>query len=86
MIIVGDRKEVKTQELLERIYERWIPNRLLVHVDPEALPRELAEGNEVVRSLVEGGDWTPSVRVCEGGVCGMPIQSGEELEKELARV
>lgn len=86
MIVVGDRKEVKTQELLERIYARWIPNRLLVHVDPQALPKKLADGNEVVKALIAGGDWTPSVRVCEAGVCGMPIESVEELEKELARV
>ena len=66
---------------------KFIPNRSLIFLDPDAPPSGLAEQNEVIRSLVDSlASKTsatldlPEVRICEGGVCGMPLK-GAELEQ-----
>jgi hypothetical protein len=44
----------------------------------------LNERCEVIKSILEAGDNTPSVRICENFTCGMPIKDVHELEEKLS--
>ncbi|CDO71167.1 hypothetical protein BN946_scf184845.g37 [Trametes cinnabarina] len=77
--------------LLKLIRSVFIPNRVLIHLDPGNPPRELVMMNSSVRSLVEelgkGGARTKeNVRICENFTCGLPIEDGEELKKRLPSI
>jgi hypothetical protein len=50
------------------------PGKVLIQLDPENPPSELAKVNGVIESLmdvVKGEE--PSLRICENGACQMPI-------------
>lgn len=62
----------------------FMPNRVLIHLDPAHPPSELAKVNATLRSLIEQGvDAKPNVRICENFTCGLPIENTEELKKVL---
>lgn len=71
------------------IRSSFIPNRVLIHLDPANPPRELAKLNGTVRSLIgdiDKGDVAkpePNVRICENFACGLPIEDPDELKKAL---
>ncbi|EMD34674.1 hypothetical protein CERSUDRAFT_86096 [Gelatoporia subvermispora B] len=75
---------------LKAVHSRFIPQRVLIHLDPEHPPRELAEVNATLRALIEDVDTNKdgdakraSVRVCENFACGLPVEDLEEVEKML---
>ncbi|KAI8968808.1 hypothetical protein BD414DRAFT_582030 [Trametes punicea] len=73
---------------LKLIRSMFIPNRVLIHLDPSKPPRELAKANSSLRSLVEeidkgAGQTTENVRICENFTCGLPITDVEELKTRL---
>ncbi|KAL7283967.1 hypothetical protein ACG7TL_001239 [Trametes sanguinea] len=77
--------------LLKLIRSAFVPNRVLIHLDPRNPPRELAKINGSLRSLVEdldkgGAKIKENVRICENFTCGLPIEDVEELEKKLPLV
>ncbi|KAI0646619.1 hypothetical protein C8Q79DRAFT_963600 [Trametes meyenii] len=75
--------------LLETIRSVFLPNRVLIHFDPNNPPRELARVNGSLRSLVEeldkdpGGVTKDNVRICENFTCGLPVEEVEGLKKRL---
>ncbi|KAI0360365.1 hypothetical protein OH77DRAFT_1393719 [Trametes cingulata] len=76
---------------LKAIRAVFIPNRVLVHLDPANPPRELAKVNGSLRSLVEeveskGAPARENVRICENFTCGLPIEDVDELKKRLPPV
>ena len=83
-------------KLLELIRSTFIPNRVLIHLDPADPPRKLAALNASVRSLVEeleeknsGADSEvrrENVRICENFTCGLPIKDVGELKTRLPLV
>jgi uncharacterized protein YyaL (SSP411 family) len=87
LIVTGPPSSPQTQALLDAIRSRFIPNRVLIHVDPSDPPVGLAKDNAAVKAIIDGlkADEKPSVRVCERGTCGLPIVDVGELEKELER-
>ncbi|KAI0777401.1 hypothetical protein BD413DRAFT_609765 [Trametes elegans] len=73
---------------LKVIRSMFIPNRILIHLDPNNPPRELATVNGSLRTLVEelekaGGKAKENVRICENFTCGLPIEDVEELKRRL---
>jgi hypothetical protein len=58
-----------------------MPNKVIIRIDPDKPPRALAELNATVKELV--GEKEPALRLCEGGVCGMPIRDLEEARKVI---
>jgi len=57
------------------------PGKVLIQLDPEHPPLELAKVNGVIESLldvVKGEE--PALRICENGACQMPI-----FDVELAK-
>jgi hypothetical protein len=61
------------------------PGKVLIQLDPENPPLELAKVNGVIESLldvVKGEE--PSLRICENGACQMPIFDVELAKEALA--
>ncbi|KAI0747133.1 hypothetical protein C8Q80DRAFT_1179544 [Daedaleopsis nitida] len=77
--------------LLKLIRSTFIPNRVLIHLDPRNLPRGLAEINATVRALVKvveetAGAVADNVRICENFACGLPVEDVEELKHRVSPV
>ena len=83
IVVAGRPNDHQTRELLDLIHGRFIPNRVLAFVGPDAPGADAARdripllrGKEMI-----GGKTT--VYVCENSVCGQPVTEGTELEKIL---
>ena len=89
-IVIGSPSDVRTVSLLEAIRKSFIPNRVLIHLNTENPPNELAKTNSTVRSLINEkdilADIEPNVRICENFTCGLPIKDVEELLEHIGRV
>ncbi|EPT05702.1 hypothetical protein FOMPIDRAFT_138440 [Fomitopsis schrenkii] len=74
--------------MLRAVRARFMPQRVLIHLDPGAPPQGLAKVNGTLRSVVdevtEGGEGVrPNVRVCRDFTCGLPIYELSELASAL---
>ena len=74
--------------MLNAIRARFLPQRVVLHLDPAAPPQGLAKVNGTLRSLVEeltkaDGEVKPNVRVCRDFTCGLLIYDVKELEGVL---
>lgn len=58
-----------------------MPNKFLLQAKNDG--QVLNERCEVIKGILEAGDNTPSVRICENFTCGMPINNVRELEEKL---
>jgi uncharacterized protein len=79
ILIVGERKDVAVQELLQSIYHRYLPNLTiqLAGVD---------DSLESVAPLLQGKtqiDGKPTAYVCHNYTCSAPVTSRTELEPLL---
>jgi uncharacterized protein YyaL (SSP411 family) len=78
--VIGRREDSQTQRLLKRIYQQYLPNKVVSLLDPDDksphshLP--LLEG----KTLVHG---KPAVYVCQNYACKAPVTSELELERAL---
>lgn len=93
-IVQGSPKSAQVQAYLDVLHRRtFIPNRVLIHLDPEQPPRELETRNAVVKSLVvdieerrrQGELIEENVRLCEGFTCHLPVSEAVDVEKLVAR-
>jgi hypothetical protein len=76
---------VVVKDMLAMVGGIYIPGSVVIRVDPGRLPRELGEVNGTVGALIEGGQADlAAMRICEGGVCGLPITGIEEARVALA--
>ncbi|WVF67216.1 hypothetical protein IAT40_001964 [Kwoniella sp. CBS 6097] len=91
VIVIGDPSDSTTEQFLSLARSFYAPYQILIHIDPSNPPTKLAEKNDVLKSLIDGlssgkeGAATVevSLRVCEGGACGLPVTSLEEARKIL---
>jgi uncharacterized protein len=80
--VVGERTDPRTRELLDTIFQEFLPNKVLAHSagketsERETLP--LLEG----KTLVDG---KPAVYLCENYTCKAPVNSREGLKNLLSR-
>jgi uncharacterized protein YyaL (SSP411 family) len=78
--IVGKTHDAQTRRLLKRIYQQYLPNKVISLLDPDdpspsaGLP--LLQG----KTLVHG---QPAVYICQNYACKAPVTSELELEKAL---
>ena len=82
-IVTGEREDPATTRFLGVIRDAFVPNRVLIRLEPRAPPRELAGHNGTLRALLENkelSDEKPNVRVCENFTCGLPIYDPKELK------
>ncbi|HIB53575.1 MAG TPA: thioredoxin domain-containing protein [Nitrospirales bacterium] len=78
IVIVGDRTDPSTKDLLTRIHSTYIPNKVLILVDENSalsLP-PIAQG----KSSLDG---KPTVYVCHNFTCSRPVTTWEDLEPLL---
>jgi uncharacterized protein YyaL (SSP411 family) len=83
IVVVGSREDETTRRVLEVARRTFIPNRVLVFLDPGSPDAEqackripLLRGKAVV-------DGKPAVYVCENGACKLPVTDVASLEKLL---
>jgi hypothetical protein len=61
-----------------------MPSKVLIHLDPISPPIELAKVNGVIESLLAiVKKEEPSLRICEGGACQMPIFDVDQARQAL---
>ena len=92
IVIVGPREDPATQKLLDTVFGRFLPNKVVVGAEagqPALSPPSLSgdSGGEVSglpllegRGMVEG---KPTAYVCRNYVCQLPVTDPEALAKQL---
>jgi uncharacterized protein YyaL (SSP411 family) len=80
--IIGDLTAVATQDLLQKVYGKFLPNRILAAMPSEGA--DLSDGIPLLqgRHAIEG---RPTAYVCEGYACQMPAVSPEALDEQLSK-
>ncbi|WVQ72154.1 hypothetical protein IAR50_001699 [Cryptococcus sp. DSM 104548] len=85
IIVMGPAEDELVQSFLEEARREYKSNQVIIHLQPGNLPRRV--DNDVVRALVkgieEGKEKGASVRVCEGGACGLAVYDLEGAKKLL---
>ncbi|MCH7714420.1 MAG: thioredoxin domain-containing protein, partial [Chloroflexi bacterium] len=78
--IIGPRDDPATGELLDAVFGRFLPNKVVVGAES---PQPTAvDGNP----LLEGREMTggrPTAYVCQNYVCQLPVTDPEALEEQL---
>ncbi|KAI0074994.1 hypothetical protein K474DRAFT_1709403 [Panus rudis PR-1116 ss-1] len=89
-IVSGEPAASETSAFLQAIREQFIPNRVLIHLDPSKPPKEIAKVNDTISSLIkdesqkaDDKEGKPNVRICENFTCGLPVYEVDELERRL---
>ncbi len=80
---MGAPQDDRTKALLSLVWASYHPAQVVIYIDPANPPRRLAEVNETIKALLDVKEDVPSLRVCEGGVCGLPILELEEARQAL---
>jgi uncharacterized protein YyaL (SSP411 family) len=81
--LIGPKDSAHTKELLKTIHSRYVPNRIIAHLDPlEKEAKEIAKKIPLLsgRTLVDG---KPTAYVCENFACKLPATSPEQLAEQL---
>ena len=74
IVIIGDRDDAETQSLVDCVYNRSLPDRILNVV---AIPDDLPEGHPAERH--EKLDARTTAYICEGPVCSLPVNTAAGL-------
>ena len=90
IVIIGPRQDQGTQRLLDTIYGRYLPNKVVVGAEgPIAPPYEGGDGGVAPRPdmplLQDRGlvDDKPAAYVCQNYVCQLPVTDPEALAEQL---
>jgi uncharacterized protein YyaL (SSP411 family) len=77
IVIIGDPQEAATQDLLETIHERYLPNKVLVVAGPDQVD-ELSQRVPLLagRSQIDGA---ATAYVCENYACQLPVTEPKAL-------
>ena len=70
---MGPIADDRTRAFLDLVHGYYNPAQVVIHIDPSNPPKRLAMVNDAVKALLEVKEDAPSLRICEGGVCGLPI-------------
>ena len=77
--IIGDRSQPDTRALLDIVYGRYLPNKVVVGA-PGAPATDLAIPLLRDRSMIDG---KPTAYVCENYACQLPVTESEALAGQL---
>ena len=87
IVIVGPSADSRTQALLDTVFQRYLPNRVVMGADDDARNLDTAEASFAAslplleqRSLIEG---KPTAYVCQHYVCQLPVTDPEALAGQL---
>jgi uncharacterized protein YyaL (SSP411 family) len=78
--IVGPVGNVETQELVETVFGRYLPNRVVVGSAPELGEDNITSPLLEDRNMIDG---KPTAFVCEHYVCQLPVTQAEALAEQL---
>ena len=78
--IVGPVGNVETQELLETVFGRYLPNKVVVGSAPELGEANITSPLLEDRTMIDG---KPTAFVCEHYVCQLPVTQAEALAEQL---
>ena len=78
LVIVGNRQDPQSQELLRGIFATCLPNRILTVISPE---ENLPENHPASGKTQKGG--VATAYVCVGTVCSLPLTDKAELIEAL---
>jgi hypothetical protein len=87
VIISGNEKDETVKGMKELVGRMYMPNTVIIRINPSKVPTKLAELNGTVKALIDGKvgkEEKGGMRVCEGGVCGTGIYDLEEARKILS--
>jgi uncharacterized protein len=73
IVLIGERDAPDTDSLLDRVRDRWIPNKVLLCTEDGALDVPLTQG----RGRVDG---RAAAYVCRNGVCDLPVTDPAALD------
>ena len=84
--MIGPRNDPATQALLDTVFQRFLPNKVVMGADTSPNP----EGNQGVPDfpllqdrIMVGG--LPSAYVCENYTCQLPVTDPDALAEQLSR-
>ncbi len=79
--VIGSPEDPATKALIEVVYNRYLPNKVVVQFNPadQKLPEkmQLLQG----RALIDG---KPAAYVCRDFVCREPVTNAEDLARQLS--
>ena len=78
--IVGPVGNVETQELVETVFGRYLPNKVVVGSAPELGEANITSPLLEDRNMIDG---KPTAFVCEHYVCQLPVTQAEALAEQL---
>jgi uncharacterized protein YyaL (SSP411 family) len=87
IVLIGTPGAADTQALLHTIYQQYIPNKLLVQIDPQQMTTPL-EALPLLRDVLAGKtqvDGQATVYVCHNFTCSLPVTEPEALTALLVR-
>ena len=80
MVLAGNLAETASQQALKELYERFLPNKVLVMADAEGTTAGAVKDLVLGKSMLGGA---PTLYVCEGFTCQAPAQGLEEITHSL---
>ena len=87
IVLVGPRADPRTQALLDTVFHRYLPNRVIMGAADSVQNLDAAQASFPTslpllgqRGLVEG---QPTAYVCQHYVCQLPVTDPEALAKRL---
>ncbi len=87
IVLIGTPGAEDTQAMLRAIHQRYIPNKILFHIDPQHGTAAL-EAIPLLRDVLAGKtqvDGKATVYVCHNFTCSLPVTEPDALSTLLAR-
>jgi uncharacterized protein YyaL (SSP411 family) len=82
--IIGARNDPATRALLETVFHRYLPNKVVVGGSPESLDQLRRNGLDFPlledRGMLDG---QPTAYVCQNYACQLPVNQPEALAQQL---
>jgi len=83
--VIGPRDDPATQALLDTVFHRFLPNKVVMGVDPPLSPTVGNSGSDIPllagRGMVGG---LPSAYVCQNYACQLPVTDPAGLAEQLS--
>jgi uncharacterized protein YyaL (SSP411 family) len=86
IVLIGDPASVQTQTLLQTIRAQYIPNKIVVQLDPQHIDAHL-DGLPLLRDLLAGKTQVgggATVYVCHDFTCSLPMTEPADLTAHFA--
>lgn len=84
IVVVGKREDDITTKLIQNVWERFMVNSVVIHVDPEEPEEWIISVNDVLLEVLKiPSEKRSFITICEGYICGLPISDVSTLNQTL---